>query len=385
MDPLVCSFDIPYRFAVQFTHGCFDASNACFRDLLAQQNARRVFLAIDEGVAARNPGMTERAQAYLGAAGVPGSVHVLPGGEAVKEDDTLVKRLYALMAEEGLCRHSCVAAVGGGALLDVVGFAAATFHRGIGHVRFPSTLLSQADAGVGVKNGYNFAGRKNWIGTFAPPLAVISDLDLLASLDPAEMRAGLSEAVKVGIIRDASFFEWIEASADALRQGSAPEVGILARRCAALHVRHIGTGGDPFERGSRRPLDFGHWAAHNLEPMSGFRLRHGEAVAVGIALDSIYAALTGSLTAADLERILVILERLGLPVFDPELLRTDELLAGLDEFREHLGGTLCITLPLSIGCAHEVHAMEPTAVREAVRVLEARTCRNENHDPLSLH
>ena len=369
--PLVCSFTIPYRFPVHFTHGCFAASNGVFRELLADAGARRVFVAMDEALVAKNGALPAMAAEYLRAAGLPHSVHVLPGGEAVKDGDTLVKRLYALMEKEGLCRHSCVVAVGGGAFLDVVGFAAATLHRGIGHVRLPSTLLAQADAGVGVKNGINFAGKKNLVGTFTPPLAVINDLDLLATLDLPEMRAGLSEAVKVGLIRDAEFFGWIEGAADALRCGSAAEIETLVRRCAAMHVNHIATGGDPFERGSRRPLDFGHWAAHKLEQMSGFRLRHGEAVAVGIALDSVYAMKAGDLRAADLNRILALLTRLGLPIFSPELRRTDELLAGLDEFREHLGGQLCVTLLRGIGFAEEVHAMDHNLILASIELLAA--------------
>jgi 3-dehydroquinate synthase len=279
------------------------------------------------------------------------------------------------MESAKLCRHSCLAAIGGGAFLDVAGFAAATLHRGIPHLRFPSTLLAQADAGVGVKNGINFAGKKNLVGTFTPPRGVINDLDFLATLDGRDLRAGLSEAVKVGLIRDADFFEWIEERADRLRDGAPEEIATLALRCAELHVNHIATGGDPFETGSRRPLDFGHWAAHKIEQMSRFQLRHGEAVAIGIALDSVYSALCGDLGGTELERILVVFERLGLPVYSSELERVDELLGGLDEFREHLGGELCVTLLRGIGHAHEAGAMDQDRIRAAVRVLAEREAR----------
>jgi len=201
---------------------------------------------------------------------------------------------------------------------------------------------------------------------------VINDLDFLATLKARELRAGLSEAVKVALIRDASFFEWIESASDALREGSPAEIEILACRCAALHVEHIATGGDPFERGSRRPLDFGHWAAHKLEQMSGFRLRHGEAVAIGIALDSVYSAQTGDLERMELERILALLQRLGLPLYSSELGLADELLPGLEEFREHLGGELCVTLLRGIGRAHEVNTVDHDRMRAAILELEAR-------------
>jgi len=368
MDPLCCSFTIDYRFPVHFTRGVFALSNPLFADLLRARGFRRLLLALDDGLVARNDALPEVAWRYLESAGLPWSVHVLPGGESAKEGDSAVKRLYRLLEIEGLCRHSCVAAVGGGAFLDVAGFAAATFHRGVGHIRFPSTLLAQADAGVGVKNGVNFSGKKNLIGTFAPPLAVIDDLDFLQTLDPAELRAGLSEAVKVAMIRDAAFFDWIESAAPELRQGKPGAIEKLVRRCAALHVHHIATGGDPFEHGSRRPLDFG----HKLEQMSGFRLRHGEAVAVGIALDSVYAVKTGDLESGALERILALLRNLGLPVYTPELRDTETLLRGLGEFREHLGGDLCVTFPRGIGSAHEVNNVDDALVRAAIGELERR-------------
>ena len=372
MEPIVCSFTLSYRYAVHFTHGAFEPANGLLRDLLSEHGYRRILFAMEEALVARNPQLPCKVAAYLTAAGIPNSVCVLPGGEGAKADDAVVKELYRAIESAKLCRHSCVAAIGGGAFLDVAGFAAATLHRGIGHLRFPSTLLAQADAGVGVKNGLNFAGKKNLVGTFAPPRAVLNDLDLLATLDARELRAGLSEAVKVGLIRDAAFFQWIEAAADSLREGRPEEIATLARQCAALHVRHIATGGDPFEQGSRRPLDFGHWAAHKLEQMSGFRLRHGEAVAIGMALDSVYAAKMGDLSGAELERILGVMERLGLPLFTPELCNADELLQGLDEFREHLGGELCVTLLRGIGCAREVNAMDHAVIRAAIQELETR-------------
>ena len=372
MEPIHCSFTLSHRYAIHFTRGAFEPSNSLVCEILAGQGARRILVAIEEALVSQNPELPRAVAGYLAAARIPCSVQVFPGGEAAKENDVVVKELYRAMESEKLCRQSCAAAIGGGAFLDVAGFAAATLHRGIPHLRFPSTLLAQADAGVGVKNGMNFAGKKNLVGTFVPPCAVINDLDFLATLEARELRAGLSEAVKVALVRDAAFFEWIESAADALGEGSPSEIGALARRCAALHVAHIATGGDPFERGARRPLDFGHWAAHKLEQMSGFRLRHGEAVAVGVALDSVYSTRTGDLERAELERILELLQRLGLPLFTGGLRSLDELLRGLEEFREHLGGELCVTLLRGIGNPREVHAMDHDLIRAAILELEAR-------------
>jgi 3-dehydroquinate synthase len=268
-------------------------------------------------------------------------------------------------------------AVGGGALLDVAGLAAATAHRGVRHVRIPTTVLSQNDSGVGVKNGINAFGKKNFIGTFAPPFAVINDFNLLATLKPRDKRAGYVEAVKVACIRDKKFFDEIERDAEKLISFEPTAVKRLIRRCAELHLAHIVTGGDPFETGSARPLDFGHWTAHKLEQLSNFKIPHGEAVAIGIALDVIYSRNAGLLDEKSCERILKLLEQLGFNLFADELLKADankhlQILAGLDEFREHLGGELTITLLKEIGSGMEVHEMNSGKIVEAIHELRAR-------------
>ncbi|MBI4327122.1 MAG: 3-dehydroquinate synthase, partial [Chloroflexi bacterium] len=265
----------------------------------------------------------------------------------------------------------------GGALLDMAGLAAATAHRGVRHVRIPTTTLSQDDSGVGVKNGINAFGKKNFIGTFAPPFAVINDAKLLEPLSPRDKRAGYVEAVKVALIRDRGFFEQIERDAAALRNFEPAAMQRLIYRCAELHVNHIATSGDPFEFGSARPLDFGHWAAHKLEQLSEYKIRHGEAVAIGIALDVIYSQKMGFLGATDAERVLYLLEKLGFDLFANELVHADSenalmILSGLEEFREHLGGELTITLLKAIGHGFEVHEMNLPKVMEAIYKLEER-------------
>jgi 3-dehydroquinate synthase len=273
-------------------------------------------------------------------------------------------------------RHNYVLVVGGGALLDMVGLAAATAHRGVRLIRIPTTTLAQDDSGVGVKNGINAFGKKNFVGTFAPPFAVINDFSLLATLSLRDKRAGFVEAVKVACIRDAAFFDWIEQNAVALAAFEPEPTRRLIFRSAELHLNHIATGGDPFEMGSARPLDFGHWAAHKLEQLSEYRLRHGEAVAIGIALDVTYARLRGLLAPVAAARVLSLLERLGFELFASELLHTDEhgqllVVAGLEEFREHLGGELTITLLSDIGQGVEVHEMDSRAVIRAIEILRS--------------
>jgi 3-dehydroquinate synthase len=288
-----------------------------------------------------------------------------------------VVEILELIHRHHIDRHNYVVVVGGGALLDMVGLAAATAHRGVRLIRIPTTTLAQDDSGVGVKNGVNAFGKKNFIGTFAPPFAVINDFDLLASLSERDKRAGYIEAVKVACIRDAEFFDRLELEASALAAFESEPMKHLIRRSAELHLNHIANGGDPFEMGSARPLDFGHWAAHKLEQMSGYRLRHGEAVAIGIALDVLYSVRQGLLARPAAERILGLLERLGFTLFDPELKSVSasgelKVLEGLEEFREHLGGELTITLLSDIGRGLEVHSMEIEQVRQALQDLETR-------------
>ena len=220
-----------------------------------------------------------------------------------------------------------------------------------------------------------FRSKKNFIGTFSVPFAVINDFDLLDSLPPRDKRAGYIEAVKVALIRDAAFFDRIEADAGRLRTFEPEAMERLIYRCAELHLNHIASSGDPFELGSARPLDFGHWAAHKLEQLSEYKIRHGEAVAVGIALDVIYAKRMGFLDAPSAERILRLIDRLGFELFANEILNVDShgdlmVLKGLEEFREHLGGQLTVTLLRAIGRGFEVHEMNDAVVVESIQELQ---------------
>ncbi|HLT37238.1 MAG TPA: 3-dehydroquinate synthase, partial [Enhygromyxa sp.] len=283
--------------------------------------------------------------------------------------DDLLARFFG----HGLDRHSCVLIVGGGAVLDAVGYAASICHRGLRVVRMPTTVLAQDDAGIGVKNGINGFGAKNALGCFAPPFAVVNDLDWLSSLPLRDRLAGLAEAVKVALIRDPVFFAALERDAAALAQGQLASLEPAIRRCAELHLQHICRTGDPFETGSARPLDFGHWAAHKLELLTDHALRHGEAVALGLALDSCYSMAIGRLAEAELQRITALLDALGLPRWTPTLLDSIDgpapLLAGLDEFREHLGGELTITLLDAIGRGVEVQTIDRATMAACVDAL----------------
>jgi 3-dehydroquinate synthase len=232
-------------------------------------------------------------------------------------------------------------------------------------------VLAQNDSGVGVKNGINAFGVKNLLGSFAPPFAVLNDSDFLRTLQPRDKIAGIAEAVKVALIRDRVFFHWLEANAAALRACEADAMSHMIRRCAELHMRQIAHGGDPFETGSARPLDYGHWSAHKLEALTAHELRHGEAVAIGLALDARYSVLVGMLPAGGEDRVHALLKRLGFHLWHPALESRDnegrwQLLRGLEEFREHLGGDLTITLLRDIGVGEEVHQMDSHEIRRAL-------------------
>ncbi len=377
-------FRVDYDYPVVFTHGVFDVDNPALADAVRRREPggrHRLAVAVDAGVAAAWPDLTARIAAYarafapgLGLAAPPLTV---PGGEAAKNDPELPLRLLGWLHNAGLDRHSALLIVGGGAVLDAVGYAGATFHRGLRVVRLPTTVLAQDDSGVGVKNGVNAFGVKNLVGCFQPPFAVVNDLDFLATLSPRDRRAGMAEAVKVAAIRDAHFFRWLGENSGALRAFAPEAVETLVRRSAALHLRHIAAGGDPFEDGSARPLDFGHWAAHKLESLSGHALRHGEAVAVGMALDARYSVEAGLLAAAEAEALCGLLEDLGFRLWHPALDLHDRrgarrVMAGLEEFRAHLGGALTVTLLTAIGHGVEVHAIDAEGMERALLWLRAR-------------
>ena len=378
--PIEQRFQVNYSYTVYFGKNIFLAENPLLRDIIAAGDRdlpKKLLFFIDEGVHLGHPQLLPDLTAYCrhhaGTLKMGGEPLVLTGGEQIKNDPGSVFAVQRELYEAGLCRHSYIVVIGGGAVLDMVGYAAATMQRGMRLIRVPTTVLAQADAGLGVKNGINAFGRKNVIGTFAPPWAVLNDSLFLGSLSPRDWISGLAEAVKVALIKDAAFFAFIEDQADALRERDLTVTEQVIQRCAALHLSHIADSGDPFESGSSRPLDFGHWSAHKLEQLSAYRLRHGEAVAVGMALDATYSHLAGWLSSTQWQRILRTLLRLGFQVSVPELNLKADVVAGLAEFREHLGGLLTIMLLQDIGIGMEVHALDQGLIVRAMARLQEFT------------
>ena len=382
------TISVNWHHQVLFTQNVFDAENPTLRDTLVDgesREARKTLFILDEALALAMPTLVSEIEAYFkthsDSLNLVCPPIVMEGGERTKNSYFHVSEVQSYVDRYHVDRHSYLICVGGGAILDMVGLAAATAHRGVRHVRIPSTTLSQNDSGVGVKNGINAFGKKNFIGSFAPPFAVINDSQLLSTLSARDKRNGYVEAVKVACIRDENFFKQIERDADALAHFESGAMQRLIYRCAELHMNHIASNGDPFEMGSARPLDFGHWAAHKLEQISEYRLRHGEAVAIGIALDCIYAREMNYLSKEDCDRIIRLLTRLGFNLWSNDLLHTDTdgklvVIEGLEEFREHLGGNLTITLLESIGKGFEVHEINLPKVLDAIHELQDRASDN---------
>jgi 3-dehydroquinate synthase len=371
------SFTVSYEFPVIFTRDVFGPENRVLADLLRERWSmrNRGIVVVDSEVARLTPRLLEKISRF-------GEVHgellefvapplLVRGGEICKSDPREVEQLHALVERHGLCRHSFVMAIGGGAVLDATGYAAATAHRGVRLIRFPTSTLAQNDAGIGVKNGVNAYGRKNFFGTFSPPVAVINDFDFLATLPERDLRAGITEAVKVALIKDRLFFDWLHASRKELAAFRPEPMERMIIRCAELHSEHIGSSGDPFEFGSSRPLDYGHWSGHKLEELTGGEVRHGEAVAIGIALDSLYSARSGLIGDLDLHRILTTLEEIGFNLYHPALAWMDVARA-LREFQEHLGGRLSIPLLEGIGARFDAHVIDVDLYRQCIASLAER-------------
>lgn len=338
----------------------------------------RLCVFVDSGIVDVDPEIRPRIDRYVRAHAAEleplGEVTVVPGGERCKNDETILRSVLFALHRFGVDRHAYVVCVGGGAVLDMVGYAAALTHRGVRVVRIPTTVLAQADSAVGVKNGVNAFGKKNFLGVFAPPWAVLIDPSTLETLPRREAVAGMAEAVKVALLRDPELFDWIRSNVRGLSNGEHALIETLVWRSALLHAAHISRSGDPFERGTARPLDFGHWSAHKLEVTSDYRLRHGEAVAIGMAIDLRYAREKGLASSSFVEEVIAVLRELGLPTWDPALELQGasgrlSVLDGLTEFREHIGGELAIPLVLEAGVSHEVSQVDESAMIAALRSL----------------
>ncbi|MEX1231545.1 MAG: 3-dehydroquinate synthase [Planctomycetaceae bacterium] len=377
-DSLDIQFHVPFVHRLRFTQDVFGVDRSVLWDLLESSGDQpvRVQVWLDEHVAKAQPGLKRRLSSML-KSGAPrvqltGNIQMVPGGETVKNDIHILERMLKVFNRADLDRRSYVIVIGGGAVLDAVGFAAAIAHRGIRLIRLPTTTLAQADSGIGVKNAVNLFGKKNWVGSFAVPWGVINDASLLATLPDRDFLCGFSEAVKVSLLKDPSMFATLCGSAGDIRERNMTVAEPLIRASAQWHLKHITEGGDPFESLEARPLDYGHWSAHKLEVMTDFELRHGEAVGIGVAIDTVYSSLVHGLKKETADQVLDCLEEMGLPLSHPILKDHDTLFAGLEEFRQHLGGRLTLTMLAGVGKPIDAHEVDREQMVKAIETVQRR-------------
>ena len=380
-------FNITYAYDIFFTKNIFNKKNKLLINILNKENKvkKNIIIFIDKNVYIKNNNLIFDIKNYFNAYknffNLKSNPIILSGGEKVKNHPIIVNLLYKIIDKYKICRKSYIFVIGGGSFQDLLGFVAATAHRGIKLIRIPTTTLSQDDSGVGVKNGINFLNKKNFIGSFNVPFAVINDYNFLKSLDDKNYFEGFSEIIKVSLIKDKSFFSFIEKNTDNIIKKKEKIIEKIIYKSAKLHAYHISKNGDPFENLSSRPLDFGHWAAHKLEKISKHKISHGAAVAIGIALDSTYSYFVKMITRIELKRILTTLINLNLKIFDKNLLLRNEkkfvIFDGLEEFREHLGGKLTISLLKKIGTKIDVNHVNIKIYLKSLRLLKYINYKNE--------
>lgn len=307
--------------------------------LLSRNLGSPAVIVSDENIARYH---AERALDSLKSAGYPAHLSVIPAGEEHKTLET-VANLWQAFTQARLERGSTVIALGGGVVSDLAGFAAATYLRGISWVAVPTSLLGMVDASLGGKTGFDLPWGKNLVGAFHPPRLVLADPQLLETLPEAEMRSGLAEVVKHGIIGDAELFALCARGWEAVNS----DLEEVVRRAMAVKVRLIQE--DPYEGGRRAALNLGHSLGHALEHASGYRLRHGEAVAIGMVAAARLAEATGAAEKGLAEEIAAVLKSLGLPVEIPSGLDRSAIQAAMSLDKKRSSGKLRFVLPLRIG------------------------------------
>lgn len=374
------SFKINFKYNIFFTKNIFDLNNTLLIKILNKENKtkKNIIIFIDKNVSKSHINLETDIKNYIHKhkkyINLTCQPIAITGGEKIKNHYNLVKCSYKLLDQYKICRQSFVISIGGGTLQDLIGYIASTAHRGIKLIRMPTTVLSQDDSGVGVKNGINFLNKKNFIGCFATPFAVINDYTFLNSLKKKEFIEGISEAIKVALIKDKNLFTLIEKNTTNIIDRNTLIMEKIIYSCAKLHAEHISKKGDPFETLSSRPLDFGHWSAHKIESLSKYKISHGESVGIGIVLDCTYSYLIKLLDKNSWKRIINTFVNLKLPIYTKELSIQQNskqiIFNGLEEFREHLGGKLTITLIKNIGTQLDIHHINVNIYKKAIKLIK---------------
>ncbi|OGF44215.1 MAG: hypothetical protein A2452_05405 [Candidatus Firestonebacteria bacterium RIFOXYC2_FULL_39_67] len=372
---------VEFDYNIYFTGDMFSSGGRILKEIFKDKNSR-IMVFIDSAVSLEYPEVEKKLRLWFKNNPERGE-YVIPrvkikGGEWCKNDKKLQGRVARLLRDNSLDRHSFVVIIGGGAVLDTVGYFASITHRGLRQIRIPTTVLSQCDSGVGVKNGINYYGTKNYFGTFTPPFAVINDFNFLQTLGTRDILSGAAEAFKVAIIKDRKFLNFLVNNSERFLKGDRKAIKKMIFTSARLHAEHISTGQDPFETGSSRPLDFGHWSGHFIEVLTKYELRHGEAVALGVVLDMIIAKNLKLISAKEFTRVYNGLKNCGFNLWHPVMERRDRngilsIYRGLEEFRQHIGGELHLVMPDRLGKKCVIKSLPHDEIEKAVREMK-----NEN-------
>lgn len=305
----------------------------------------------------------------LGRGPWSGPALTFPSGEPSKTREQW-SRLTDALLNEGYGRDSALVALGGGVAGDLAGFVAATYMRGLPYVQVPTSLLAMVDASVGGKTGVDAPEGKNLIGAFHPPVAVVADPRVLATLSDRDFRGGMAEAVKHGLIADPAYFAWLEAEADALLARREPALTHLVRRSVELKAEVVSE--DERETGRRAILNAGHTVAHALELVSGYALPHGDAVALGLVAECALAERLGLAPRGLGHRVAGLLARFGLPVRLPAPVASDRLMAAMATDKKNRGAQVRFALPRAIGEMEPGEAWTcPASAAEVARALAA--------------
>lgn len=293
---------------------------------------------------------------------LPYDVAFIPDGETSKSLSE-AEKLYTRAIEVGLDRKSVVIALGGGVVGDLAGFVAATFMRGINLIQIPTTLLAQVDSSVGGKTAVNHALGKNLIGAFHQPRAVFIDLNFLKTLPEREIKSGLGEVVKYGVISDANFFAYLEDNADKILQRDLKTLAHVVKRSCEIKAAVVSA--DEKESGLRRILNFGHTMAHAVEEQTAYKTyRHGEAVAIGMMAAALISCELGKTSADNVARLERLLRRFGMLTTCTGL-DADKLYAVTLRDKKTVGGVVNWVLMRDFGSV-EVSSNVPVSVIKKV-------------------
>ena len=313
----------------------------------------------------------ERIAGLLAAAGLPSRPFLFPAGEWNKVRETWAD-LCDRMVAAGVGRDAAVVALGGGVVGDLAGFVAATLYRGIPWVQVPTTVLAMIDASVGGKTGVDLPAGKNLVGAFHHPRFVLADVESLATLPRNQVAAGCAEAVKHGVVADAAYADDLARAAPACLARSLEALEPIVER--SIRIKGAIVAADPEERGRRQVLNFGHTVGHAVEARSGYGLLHGEAVAIGMSVETALAEAAGVAAAGTRERVLDLLGRFDLPTAVPDTVACDDLLDTMRADKKVRAGALRFALPAAIGTmAHGADGawtveIGPEEIRSAIDV-----------------